>query len=385
MLALRSGAQLGNYELVRAIGSGGMGVVYEARHEALGRRVAIKVLHALAPETPQASVVRERFAREGRAAALVRHAHIVDVFDFGVHDGTPFLVMELVDGESLAERLAREGTLPLVVAVGLILPVLSAVAELHGAGIIHRDLKPGNVLLGRGRNGEACPKVADFGVSRADDDSPGLTASGVVVGTYAYMPPEQARASKTATEHADQYAIGAILYECVTGRAPFQGESPYDLTHAILHERLAPPSERNAYLPSALDAVILRALSREPEARFGCVEDFAAALLPFAEPDVAARWADEFVPSAEEPRPTAARQAFPRGGPFRRSRRHPPTRAASRARGGALPPPSSVCRRSDARAPSSPPSRSATEPRPTPAPPRALPRPSRSARPCLRG
>ncbi len=277
-----------------------MGVVYEAHHEALGRRVAIKVLHALAAEAPKAGIARARFLREGRAAAQVRHDHVVDVFDFGVDEGTPFLVMELVEGESLAERIEREGTLPLATALELMLPILSAVGALHAAGIIHRDLKPANILLGRGRAGDVSPKVVDFGVSRADDDLPGLTESGVVVGSYPYMPPEQARACKEATEQADQYAIGAILYECATGKRPFDGNSPYDLTHAILHAPLIPPSERNAELPKALDAVLARALSRDPESRFKCVDDLGAALLAFADPELAARWASEFLPATEE-------------------------------------------------------------------------------------
>jgi eukaryotic-like serine/threonine-protein kinase len=303
MLALRSGARLGNYELVRMIGSGGMGAVYEARHENLGRNVAIKIIHALAPEAPKGAVLKARFLREGRAAAQVRHAHIVDVFDFGVQDDTPFLVMELIEGESLAERIARERVLALAAALEIILPVLSAVGELHAAGIIHRDLKPANILLGRGRAGEVCPKVADFGVSRMDDDPPGLTESGAVVGTYPYMPPEQARACKTATEQADQYALGAILYECLTGKPPFEGESPYDLTHAILHAPLVPPTERNSGLPKALDAVVLRALNRDPDSRFGCVGELAAALLSFAEPAVKSRWAGEFLVSTGDKNP----------------------------------------------------------------------------------
>jgi eukaryotic-like serine/threonine-protein kinase len=275
-----------------------MGVVYEAQHEALGRRVAIKILHALAPETPKAEVGRARFLREGRVAAQVRHDHVVDVFDFGVHEGTPFLVMELVQGESLAERIDREGTLPVATALELLLPICSAVGALHAAGIIHRDLKPANILIGKGNSGEVSPKVADFGVSRVDDDSLGLTDTGVVVGSYPYMPPEQARACKTATEQADQYALGAILYECVTGKPPFEGGSQYELTHAILHAPLVPPSERKSGLPKGLDAVLLRALSRDPECRFPCVEDFGGALLPFASSDVVRRWASEFVLAA---------------------------------------------------------------------------------------
>jgi serine/threonine-protein kinase len=146
-----------------------MGVVYEARHRALGRRVAIKVLHANDPGLPGAAVASARFLREGRVAAQVRHPHVVDVFDIGVEDGVPYLVMELVQGETLAEKIAREGALSLATTAELLLPVVSAVAELHAAGIVHRDLKPANILLSRGRAGEIHPKVADFGVSWLDD------------------------------------------------------------------------------------------------------------------------------------------------------------------------------------------------------------------------
>ena len=145
-----------------------MGIVYEARHRTLGRRVAIKVLHASDPTLPGAEIRAERFLREGRAAASVQHSHVVDVFDFGVDEGVPFLVMELVEGETLAQRIARERRLSLPSLVELMLPVLSAVAELHAANIVHRDLKPANILLARERGGECCPKVADFGVSRID-------------------------------------------------------------------------------------------------------------------------------------------------------------------------------------------------------------------------
>jgi serine/threonine protein kinase len=301
MFALRKGAQLGQYEIVRVVGSGGMGVVYEAHHEALGRRVALKVMHTPTTDAPN-ELATARFLREGRAAAQVRHDNVVDVFDFGVHEGTPFLVMELVEGESLSERLEREGTLPVSTALELLLPIFSAVSALHAAGIIHRDLKPANILLGRGRAGEISPKVADFGVSRIDD-APGLTESGVVVGSYPYMPPEQVRALKEATERADQYSLGAILYECLTGKRPYEGTSAYELAHAILHAPLVSASSRSSrdakvpvQIPVALDAVLNRALAREPESRFPSVDDFGAALLPFAGRAAAARWTSEFAP-----------------------------------------------------------------------------------------
>ncbi len=276
-----------------------MGVVYEAKHATLGRRVAIKVLHAHEAGAPKSDLVAKRFLREGRAAASVKHAHVVDVFDFGVHEGTPFLVMELIEGETLAQRIAREGAIPLAKVVELLLPIASAVAELHAAGIVHRDLKPANILLAREKNGAICPKVGDFGVSRLDDGSAGLTESGVVVGTCAYMSPEQALSSKGAMEHSDQYALGAILYECVTGKLPFEGETPYAVTHAVLNAPLAPPSARNAALPPDLDAVVLRAMARDPEARFESIEELGEALLPFAARDIEQRWAAEFRPASK--------------------------------------------------------------------------------------
>lgn len=291
MLALLgAGATLGQYDLLRVIGSGGMGVVYDARHRTLGRRVAVKVLHPLALDMHGGQVVVERFLREGRVAAQVRHEHIVDVFDFGVQDGMPFLVMELIEGETLAERLEREKRLPLERAVEYLLPVVSAVADLHAAGILHRDLKPANILLAKTRAGDICPKVADFGVSRHEDGSAPLTGSGVVLGTRAYMSPEQATAGCAVTEQTDQYALGAILYQLVTGRLPLEGA----LRRAGMDDAPLRPTVHQPSLPPALDAIVLRALAIEPNARFPSVDDFGAALLPFASSAVSSRWSGEF-------------------------------------------------------------------------------------------
>jgi serine/threonine-protein kinase len=217
----------------------------------------------------------------------------VDVFDFGVEHGLPFLVMELVEGETLADQIVREGPLPLARLVELLLPVVSAVAELHAAGILHRDLKPANILLARARTGKPTPKVADLGISRFVDDSSGITRSGVVLGTYANMAPEQL-AGNTVSERSDQYALGTILYECATGSLPFEGANSYELSHAIMTAPIVPPSVRNTILPKSFDAVVLRAMSRAPDARFSCVEELGEALLAFAAPEIAARWASEF-------------------------------------------------------------------------------------------
>jgi serine/threonine-protein kinase len=220
------------------------------------------------------------------------------VYDFGVADGVPFLVMELVEGETLARRIERNGALPLATVVDIMLPVLSAVADIHAAGIIHRDLKPDNILLSTDRFGELCPKVADFGVSRFDDGSPTLTRSGDFLGTYAYLAPELWGACHEATEASDQYALGVVLYECATGTSPFPGLSPFELLLAIAKGPVARPRAINPALPAAFDAVVVRAMSRDPSARFACVEELAEALLPFAGAASAARWTGEFRPSS---------------------------------------------------------------------------------------
>jgi hypothetical protein len=309
MMSVRPGDHLGPYVLIRALGSGGMGVVFEACHQPLGRRVAIKVLHSETSAGATGAVERARFLREGRAAAQVRHPHVVEVFDFGVEQDVPFLVMELIEGETLADRIAREGALPLPQVAALLLPVLSAVSELHAARILHRDLKPANVLLARDRAGAVVPKVSDFGVSRMEDGSPALTGSNVLVGTYAYLAAELLRGGQRATEKTDLYALAVTLYECATGQRPFAQASPYDLLHAIVYERVVPPSARNALLPEAFDAVVLRAMNRDPAARFGGAQELARALLPFAEPAVRARWESEFDAPGSGSRSAAAAAA----------------------------------------------------------------------------
>jgi serine/threonine-protein kinase len=297
-----------------------MGIVYEACHRTLGRRVAVKVLHARAAAS---QVQMSRFLGEGRAAAQVRHPHVVDVFDFGVDDGVPYLVMELVEGETLALRLAREGALSLTTVAELLLPVVSAVAELHAAGIIHRDLKPANILLANERSAGSCPKVADFGVSRMSD-SLELTDSRAVVGTFAYMAPEQGRSSRAATEQSDLYTLGVILYECAVGARPFAATTPYELLDAIMNEPLVAPSSRRPGIPREFDAMVLRAMSRDPAARFACADELGEALLAFAAPRIAERWRGEFqAPQSKNPMESVPPVASSRRVAAARRRRRP--------------------------------------------------------------
>jgi serine/threonine-protein kinase len=280
-------ARVGPYELVRRLGRGGMAEVFEGRHVDLGKRVAIKLLRHAMPDDRAA----RRVLREGRTATAITHPHVVSVLDVGSHDGAPYLVMELLEGEELAGLLAREGTLGHARIAELLLPVMSGVAAVHAAGIVHRDLKPSNILLARRHRGIE-PVVVDFGISRSIAPSQTNASTGIV-GTVHYMAPEQLRGARGVTPLTDQYALGVILYECATGGPPFWNDDHYELLHAIMTAPVVPPSELVPGLSPDFDALVLRALARDPKDRFASVEELAEALLPFAERAVRERWAGE--------------------------------------------------------------------------------------------
>ncbi|HEX4446111.1 MAG TPA: serine/threonine-protein kinase [Polyangiaceae bacterium] len=295
---LRPGVKVGRYELVRALGGGAGGSVYEANDGVLFRRVAVKVLNVPLAGGVAAEQAEARFVREGRIASRIRHPNVIDVFDFGVHDGVPFLVMEFVDGESLAQVLLREVSLTLPRALDVLLPVLSAVAALHAKGVVHRDIKPANVLLPWGN--WTRPKLADFGVSRYTNDPQTSPKCGAIVGTLEYMAPELTGESRPDEELADQYALGVLLYECTAGRRPFVGATDYELMHAVASAELTPPSRLTPALPGAFDAVVRRAMDRDPQRRYGAVEQLAEALLAFASEAAQVRWKSDRLASAPE-------------------------------------------------------------------------------------
>jgi tRNA A-37 threonylcarbamoyl transferase component Bud32 len=290
--ALANGTTFGRYSIVRAIGSGGMGVVYEAVHTDLRKRVAVKVLQR---DLARDRDARTRFLREGEAAARVHHPHVVDVSDVGDVDGQPFLVMEFLEGEDLGARLFREAPLAIEVAVDILLPVLAGVSAGHAQGVIHRDLKPQNIFLARGWNGDLVPKVLDFGVSKLLD--PGdralhVTKSGMVCGTVKYMSPEQARGVTDIGPRSDQYALGLLLYECLTGRQAYPGDSSLRILHKVATSDFVAPRTWRADLPEALEAVVLRALALDPADRFDSLIEFGRALLPFASMRARLLWSD---------------------------------------------------------------------------------------------
>jgi serine/threonine protein kinase len=266
------------YVIVRLLGAGGMGAVYEARDQVLDKRVALKILHASIAGDPH---IHARFLQEARAASALDHPHVVKSLDFGTHEGAPFLVMEFLEGESFADLLAREGALSPVRALSLLEPVARAIERAHRTGIIHRDIKPDNVFLARGEQGDECvPKLVDFGIARRTQTAElRLTKTSVAMGTPFYMPPEQAMGAKDVSAAADQYAFAVMLYEAVAKSFPHDGESYNELIVNKVTREPRPLNEIQPGIPSPFRDVVMRALSREPAARYPSMDAFRQALL----------------------------------------------------------------------------------------------------------
>jgi eukaryotic-like serine/threonine-protein kinase len=259
----------GRYSLEQSIGSGGMGEVFRASDTLLGRAVAIKLVHAVDPRKHKQ--VSESFLREARISAAIAHPSVVQILDFGIHEGdVPFIVMELLEGENLADMLGRGVCMPIQVIFDLLLRVLDALRAAHAAGVIHRDIKPENIFLTRERGGVS-PKLLDFGISKVLDKT-GVarvtTTHGQIVGTPAYMSPEQARGLKEIDQRTDVYSMGVVLYELLSGELPFVSENPGDLLVLIMTADAPDLAERIPELAGPLSALVARALAKDPEQRF---------------------------------------------------------------------------------------------------------------------
>jgi len=290
--ALQPGASFGSYQIVRVLGKGAFGVVYEAIRQPLGKRVALKVLHRSLVSQQE---VLQRFLREAQTTAQIQHPHIVETFDIGEHDGSPYLAMEFLEGEPLSRRLKRDKRLAVTTASDMMLAVLSAMATVHHRGVIHRDLKPENIYLVRTRGGMVRPKVLDFGIAKVSGEGEmALTRTTALLGTPYYMSPEQARESKHIDARSDQWALGVILYECVVGRRPFGGGSLLELLSNIASASYKRPTELVPELPAELEAVIARALQPDAAGRFADVRAMGAALLPFASEAARGTWSEDF-------------------------------------------------------------------------------------------
>jgi serine/threonine-protein kinase len=285
----------GKYRVERVIGAGGMGVVVAAKHLQLDQTVALKFMTLRSPAAD------ERFLREARAAARLKSEHAAKVHDVGnLEDGAPYMVMEYLEGSDLNEVLRAHGALPIEDAVGYVMQACEALGEAHALGIVHRDLKPHNLFLTIGVGGRPKIKVLDFGISKTQDGELALTKSSDIVGTPVYMSPEQLRSSKDVDARADIWALGAVLYELVTGRLPFEAENVAHLCSMVLSERPRPPHELRAEIPERLSDAIMRCLSRDPAARFPGVVELVADLEPFAPAWGTidrVRWVPSMVPS----------------------------------------------------------------------------------------
>ena len=276
----------GKFVILRRLGAGAMGVVYLARQMALDKTVAIKVLHR---ELAVDGLFTERFRREARAASRLDHPNSIRVFDFGEEpDGLLYLAMEYVEGRDLFTLLAEHGPLPPASIVDLLSQVLAALSVAHDLGVLHRDLKPENIMVLRGEGDDGQPidvvKVCDFGIAKIvdasvppEEDARRHTTKGLVVGTPEYMSPEQAR-GEALDGRSDLYSVGVILYELLTGRVPFDGDSALNIVLKHVGESPAPPSERALGVDRRLEAICMKALEKRPSDRYPTAREMRLAL-----------------------------------------------------------------------------------------------------------
>jgi beta-lactam-binding protein with PASTA domain/tRNA A-37 threonylcarbamoyl transferase component Bud32 len=320
----------GRYRIVRHVGSGGMADVYCAEDTHLGRQVAVKLLYR---RFAQDKEFVERFRREASSAAALQHPNVVSVYDRGEFDGTYYIAMEFCEGESLKDVITREAPLDPGQAIAITRQILVAARFAHRRGVIHRDLKPQNVIIGADpADGEVNVKVADFGIARADDSE--ITEVGAIMGTAQYLSPEQAQ-GRSVSAASDLYSVGVILFEMLTGRAPFEGDSAVAI--ALKHVSQPPPSVRQfrPEIPTELEAVVMKSLAKDPAQRYTEADSFlrdldgaeaalareghdigrTAAFVPI---DVAPAPAAEAAPAEPPPPPPAGEQPAP--GPRRRRR-----------------------------------------------------------------
>src|SRR5262245_3062090 len=267
----------GKYRVTKILGIGGMGMVVAATHLELDQRVAIKFMLPGADSPDTAA----RFLREAKAAGRLNSDHVCRVMDVGRFDsGAPYIVMEYLQGESLAAMLRRRGPLPVSDAVDAILQAIEGLAEAHAHGIVHRDLKPDNLFLHRRNDGGTTVKVLDFGISKVSVT--GLsTRTGDIMGSPAYMAPEQMESTRSVDHRADVWSLGVVLYQLVVGQPPFRGETLPLLCMAVVNDEPEPMSTIRGDLPDGFEAVVMKCLQKEPDARYSDVGDLAHALAPF--------------------------------------------------------------------------------------------------------
>jgi serine/threonine protein kinase len=292
---LSPGVAFGGYVVRELIGRGGMATVYRAEHLLLNKPVALKVMdQALV----LSAAARQRFLLEGRAASAIKHPNVVDITDVGVHDGVPYLVMELLKGEDLETHLRKRTLLDDASTIRLALPIIAALHTAHGSGVVHRDIKPSNIFMSIGPDEQVVPKVLDFGISKVSFDNSRLelmtTPQHQLIGTPRYLPPEALHGARELGPLSDQYSLGVVLYQCVTGCTPFSGDTLVSLLNSLSRGAFEPPRQIQPSVSAGLDRVITRALSPEPSDRFPTIRDMGRALLELAAERTQMVWGHSF-------------------------------------------------------------------------------------------
>jgi eukaryotic-like serine/threonine-protein kinase len=276
---LRAGDQVGEYVIQERLGEGGFGTVYKAVHPIIKKKAAIKVLHRAMSSNPK---IVSRFISEARAVNEIGHHNIIDIFGFGVTpSGQHYYTMAFLEGETLEQALRARKYSDLHSALPILRQIGQALDAAHQRGIVHRDLKPANVMIGTGSAGEPVVKLLDFGIAKLltedDEARPHKTRTGAPIGTPQYMSPEQAK-GRTVDHRTDIYAFGVVVYEMLTGSRPFEGDSPVDTMLKHVSQAPTPPSTIRSGLPPAVDAIVMRAMEKEPQDRPGSMHEIVAVL-----------------------------------------------------------------------------------------------------------
>ncbi len=285
--------RIGGYEIRRLLARGEMANVYECRHATLGRPAALKLLH---PHLAGDASASGRFLNEARAMARISHPNVVEVFEAGEHKRLPYVAVALVEGDDLPVHLAQRHPMVVSDIADCILPIVAAVAAASDAGVVHREVKPRNVRIHLDYRGRHVPVVLDFGISKLTGDERGQKRADIdeLLGTASYMAPEQIHSARRIGLRGEVYTLGVILYLALTGKRPFQGDSAADLVRDILTAHVSPPSFLRPDIPAGLDAIVMRAMGREPSERFATARELGCAVAAFASRPAA--WRDELMP-----------------------------------------------------------------------------------------
>ncbi|HKO94500.1 MAG TPA: serine/threonine-protein kinase [Polyangiaceae bacterium] len=289
---LPEGSRFGPYIVGPCIGHGGMARIYRAEHEGLRRHVALKVL---LDGFAQDAEGHERFLREGRIAAAIKHPNVVNIFDVGFQDSVPYLVMELLEGQDLEALMYSQGSMAEATLVDIVVPIVAGLAAVHDAGVVHRDLKPGNIFLARGRNDELEPRLLDFGISKAAESEQFklTTARGLLMGTPLYMSPEAIQGGEI-TALSDQYSLGVVLYECCTGFNPFAADTLAETVRRVTLGDFPPVAQQNPAVSKRMARIVGRAMSLDPSHRFSSLREMGRELLFLAGQRTRITWSLSF-------------------------------------------------------------------------------------------